>query len=188
LRLISEVELKSVAVIVPAVKLPEASLATIVDAVLAFVALDVTVNEDDPDWFAVKDAEPERPVPETANVRVPSFAGLTAVVVTPVTSPFAFTVMVGIAPPEPKVPTLLLTVANVVALLTEVISPVRFGILVVDVAVPVSAPTNVVAVIIPLEFTLPTFRFVRVPTEVKEELTIPDPRVVEERTSVLLTL
>ena len=37
------------AVIVPALKFPEASLATIVDTVLAFVALDVTVNEDDPD-------------------------------------------------------------------------------------------------------------------------------------------
>jgi len=97
----------------------------------------------------VKDAEPERPVPETANVRVPSFAGLTAVVVTPVTKPLAFTVMLGIEPPEPKVPTLELTVANVVALLTEVISPVKFGILVVDVAVPVSVPTNVDAVIIP---------------------------------------
>ena len=33
-----------VAVIVPALKLPEASRATIVDAVLALVALEVTVN------------------------------------------------------------------------------------------------------------------------------------------------
>ena len=71
---------------------------------------------------------------------------VTAVVVTPVINPFAFTVMVGIAPPDPKVPTLLFTVANVVALLTDVISPVKFGILVVEVAVPVNAPTNVVAV------------------------------------------
>ena len=70
---------------------------------------------------------------------------------TPVTKPFAFTVMDGIAPPEPKVPTLLLTVANVVAVFAEVISPVRLGILVVEVAVPVSAPTNVVAVITPLK-------------------------------------
>jgi succinate dehydrogenase/fumarate reductase flavoprotein subunit len=37
------------AVIVPALKLPEPSLATIVDTVLALVALEVTVNEDDPD-------------------------------------------------------------------------------------------------------------------------------------------
>jgi hypothetical protein len=59
------------AVIVPAVKLPEASRATMVDAVLALVALDVTVNEDAPDWLAVNDAEPDRPVPETAIVNVP---------------------------------------------------------------------------------------------------------------------
>jgi hypothetical protein len=71
------------------------------------------------------------------------------------TKPLAFTVMVGIAPPEPKVPTLELTVANVVSLLTEVISPVKFGILVVDDAVPVSAPTNVVAVITPETNTSP---------------------------------
>ena len=37
------------AVIVPALKLPEPSLATIVDTVLALVALEVTVNEDGPD-------------------------------------------------------------------------------------------------------------------------------------------
>jgi hypothetical protein len=37
------------AVIVPALKLPEASLATIADAVFALVALEVTVNEDAPD-------------------------------------------------------------------------------------------------------------------------------------------
>lgn len=59
------------AVIVPAVKLPEASRATMVDAVLALVALDVTVNVDAPDWLAVNVAEPDRPVPETAIVNVP---------------------------------------------------------------------------------------------------------------------
>ena len=53
---------------------------------------------------------------------------------------------------------------------------------------PEPSPTNDVAVIIPLEFTLPTLRLVKVPTEVSDELTTPDPRVVEERTSVLLTL
>ena len=59
------------AVIVPALKLPEASLATIVDAVLALVAFEVTVNVVAPDWLAVKDADPDRPVPATAIVRVP---------------------------------------------------------------------------------------------------------------------
>ena len=44
---------------------------------------------------------------------------------------------------------MLLTVANVVVVLFDVMSPVRFGILVVDVAVPVRAPTNVVAVTTP---------------------------------------
>ena len=61
----------SVAVIVPALKLPEASRATMVEAVLALVALDVTVNVALPDWLAVKDAEPDRPVPDTARVNVP---------------------------------------------------------------------------------------------------------------------
>ena len=39
---------------------------------------------------------------------------------------------------------------NDVVVLLDVIAPVRFGILVVDDAVPVNAPTNVVAVIIPV--------------------------------------
>lgn len=61
------------AVIVPALKLPEASRATMVEAVFAFVALDVTVNVDAPDWLAVKEAEPDKPVPNTAIVNVPLF-------------------------------------------------------------------------------------------------------------------
>jgi hypothetical protein len=73
----------------------------------------------------------------------------------PVTNPFPFTVTTGIAPVPPKVPTLLLTVANVVVVLTELISPVRFGILVVDVAVPVRGPTKVVAVTTPVTQTSP---------------------------------
>ena len=42
------------AVIVPAEKLPEASLATTVEAVFALVALLVTVNVALPAWLAVK--------------------------------------------------------------------------------------------------------------------------------------
>ena len=42
------------AVIVPALKLPEASRATIVEAVFALVAFDVTVNVAFVDWLAVK--------------------------------------------------------------------------------------------------------------------------------------
>ena len=67
--------------------------------------------------------EPESP--ETVNA-VP-----TAAVVTAVINPLALTVTTGIKVCEPKVPILPLTVANVVAVLTEVISPVKFGILVV---------------------------------------------------------
>jgi len=59
------------AVIVPAEKLPDPSLATIVEAVLADVALEVTVKVVFPDWFAVKLAEPESPVPDTESVSVP---------------------------------------------------------------------------------------------------------------------
>jgi hypothetical protein len=63
-----------VAVIVAAAKLPPASRATIVDAPLAELALDVTVNVLLPDWFAVNVAEPEIPVPDVPIVKVPSFA------------------------------------------------------------------------------------------------------------------
>ena len=42
------------AVIVPALKLPDPSLATMVLPVLAAVALDVTVKVALPDWLAVK--------------------------------------------------------------------------------------------------------------------------------------
>jgi hypothetical protein len=45
---------------------------------------------------------------------------------------------------------------NDVEVLTDVIAPVRLGILVVDDAVPVSAPTNVVAVTTPVTLTSPT--------------------------------
>jgi hypothetical protein len=60
--------------------------------------------------------------------------------------------------------------------------------LMLPVTFPVSAPTNVVAVMIPVEFTLPTLKLVKVPTEVSDELTTPLPKVLLERTSVLLTL
>ena len=60
-----------VAVIVPALKLPEESRATMVDAVFALVALDVTVNVALPAWLAVNVCEPDRPVPDTFIVRVP---------------------------------------------------------------------------------------------------------------------
>lgn len=57
------------AVIVPALKLPEASLETIVLTVFALVALLATVKVALVDAFAEKLAEPVRPTPETASVR-----------------------------------------------------------------------------------------------------------------------
>ena len=63
----------SVAVIVPAEKLPDASRATIVEAVFALVALDVTVKVAAPAWLAVKVCEPDKPVPDVFSVSVPLF-------------------------------------------------------------------------------------------------------------------
>jgi len=93
-------------------------------------------------------------MPDVCRVSVPS-PTIIELVVTPVTKPFALTVMLGIEVWEPKVPTLLLTVARVVTVLSEVTSPVKFGILVVDVAVPlkldaVTTPTT--------DTPLPTFK------------------------------
>ena len=92
---------------------------------------------------------PRRPVPETARVKVPL---LGATVEIPVTSPLALTVTTGIAPVPPKVPTLELTVANVVAVFVEETSPDKLGIFVVVSAVP----TNDVAVTTPETNTSPT--------------------------------
>jgi hypothetical protein len=61
------------AVIVPALKFPDASRATIADAVFALVALDVTVNVAALDWLAVKVCDPDNPVPDTFIVKVPLF-------------------------------------------------------------------------------------------------------------------
>jgi hypothetical protein len=63
----------NVAVIVPALKLPDASRETIVETVFALVAFEVTVNVLEPDWSAVKVAEPDKPVPDTPIVSVPLF-------------------------------------------------------------------------------------------------------------------
>jgi hypothetical protein len=60
------------AVIVPAAKFPLASRATIVEAPFASVAFEPTVKVLLPDWFAVNDAEPVRPTPDTFIVKVPS--------------------------------------------------------------------------------------------------------------------
>jgi hypothetical protein len=113
-------------------------------------------------------SEPESPV--TVNA-VP-----TAAVVTAVTNPFALTVTTGIKVCEPKDPTLLLTVANVVVVFTELISPVKLGMLVVVVAVPVKFPVTLpenpeVAVTIPDALIFVAFSEVTV--ETPEELMLP---------------
>jgi hypothetical protein len=60
------------AVIVPALKLPDVSLDTIVLTVFALVALLVTVNVALEEVLAEKLAEPDKPTPETPNVKVAS--------------------------------------------------------------------------------------------------------------------
>ena len=69
------------AVIVPALKFPEASLATIVDTVFAEVALEVTVNvvAEPP----LKVVEPERPVPDVFRVKVFGVLEVTVILVEP---------------------------------------------------------------------------------------------------------
>jgi hypothetical protein len=98
----------------------------------------------------------------------------TAAVDTAVTNPLALTVTTGIRVCEPKDPTLEFTVANVVARLIEVISPVRFGMLVVVVAVPVTLPTKPeVAVTIPEALIFVELRLVIVPTVLLKVVIVP---------------
>jgi hypothetical protein len=121
------------AVIVPALKLPEASRATSVETVFKLVALDATVNVELPDWLAVKVAEPDRPVPETARVSVPllTFAAVVAVLALP----FNAAVMV----PAEKLPEASrATIAFAVFKLVAVVA--ALGMLVDAVNAPVPLP------------------------------------------------
>ena len=123
------------AVIVPALKLPEPSRATIAPPVFAFVALEVTVNVEVPDWLAVKVAEPDRPVPETARVNVPllTFAAVVAVVALP----FNAAVMVPAEKlPEASRATIAFAVFALVAVVAEL------GILADAVKAPVPLPNT----------------------------------------------
>ena len=65
------------ALMVPAEKLPEVSRATIVEAVFALVALELTVNVEAVAWLAEKVAPPEMPVPDVLRVSAPSLAETT---------------------------------------------------------------------------------------------------------------
>jgi hypothetical protein len=73
------------ALTVPALKLPEASRATMVLPVLVFVALEVTVKVAALDWLAVNVCEPDKPTPDTLIVKVPlfTFAAVVAVLALP---------------------------------------------------------------------------------------------------------
>lgn len=68
------------AVIVPALKLPEPSRATIVDTLFALVALDATVNVAAPELLNV--VEPDKPVPDVLRVNVFAKFPLNVVAVT----------------------------------------------------------------------------------------------------------
>jgi hypothetical protein len=121
------------AVIVPAVKFPEASRATMVEAVFALVALDVTVNVAAVDWLAVKVCDPDKPVPDTAIVNVPllTLAAVVAVV--------AFPLNAAVIVPAVKLPEASrATMAEAVFALVAVVA--ALGILVEAVNAPVPLP------------------------------------------------
>ena len=123
----------SAAVMVPAVKLPEASRATTVEAVFRLVALDVTVKVELPDWLAVNDAEPDRPVPDTAMDSVPllTLAAVVAVVALPLS---AAVIVPAVKLPEAS----RATMAE--AVLAEVAVVAALGMLVEAVIAPVPLP------------------------------------------------
>ena len=109
----------SKAVIVPALKSPFESRATIALAVFALVALDVTVNVELPDWLAVKVCEPDRPVPDTFIVRVPLFTFDAVVAVEAL--PFKAAVIVpAVKLPEASRATIVEAVFKFVALVASV--------------------------------------------------------------------
>ncbi len=123
------------AVIVPALKFPEASRATIVEAVFALVALDDTVNV----WAEepLNVAEPESPVPDVARVRLLD---------TCVAVPLNVAVMVpALKLPEASRATMADGVFALVAVVAE------FGMLVEAVIAPVPLPyTYPVRVVAPV--------------------------------------
>ena len=97
------------------------------------VAFDATVNVELPDWLAVKEAEPDRPVPETPKDNVPllTFAAVVAVLALP----FKLAVMVPAEKlPEPS----RATMADAVFALVAVVA--ALGMLVDAVNAPVPLP------------------------------------------------
>lgn len=137
------------AVIVPALKLPEPSRATIAPAVFALVAFEVTVNVELPDWLAVKVAEPDRPVPETARVNVPLLT--LAAVVAVDALPFRAAVIVPAEKlPEPSRSTIWLPVFALVAVMVALLAwLVIVPAVVAVVALPLSVAVMVAALKLP---------------------------------------
>ena len=125
----------NVAVIVPALKLPEASRATIAEPVLAFVALDDTVNVALPAWLAVKVCEPDKPVPDTFIVNVPLFT--LAAVVAVLALPFKAAVIVpALKLPDASRRTMVEAVLAVAAVIVALLAcPVTEPAVVANVAV-----------------------------------------------------
>ena len=97
----------NVAVMVPALKLPDASRATMVEAVFRFVALEATVNVALPAWLAVKVCEPDKPVPETPKDSVPLLTLDAVVAVAALPLMLMPHVPVAFAPPVLGAPTVL---------------------------------------------------------------------------------
>ena len=121
------------AVIVPALKLPEASRATMVEPVFAFVALDVTVKVAAEDWLAVKVCDPDKPVPDTFMVNVPLFTFAAVVAV------LAFPSKLAVMVPAEKLPEASrATMAEAVLALVAVVA--EFGMVVEAVNAPVPLP------------------------------------------------
>jgi len=120
--------------------------------------------------LAVKDADPEIPVPETPNVNVPS-PTVILLEEADVIKPLELTVITGIAVEDPKVPVVLLTVFKVVILPEEVTSPDKLALVITFEAVPESDPTNVFAVIVPDAVIVFEFKIQKV--DVPGEVTLP---------------
>ena len=124
----------NVAVIVPAEKFPDASRATIADAVLALVAFEVTVNvwADDP----LNVAEPDKPVPDTASVKLL----LTCEAVEALPDKAAVIVPADKFPDASRATTLEAVLAEVASTaivpLVVIVPPVRYVPAVMDVTVP----------------------------------------------------
>ena len=204
------------AVIVPAAKLPEPSLATRKLLVLEAVASRPIVTDVPPTevltYVPSVNCSPllrrsTLPVPVPPEIESDV---LIATLAAAVSLPFVSTVNVATSEDEPYEPAVTAVLSSVRSSTTLSLplndtegaepSPVMLklravvipsALVAVPSMLPAKAPSNDVAVItpaLPSWMLEPTDNSPRVPTEVREEDTTPDPRVSALRTSVLLTL